>query len=188
MARYGLNILKSCSFRLATQHFGNTYYYEAPVPDTDTAALNALIDSVVALERAQHATSVSFVRARLWSQIGTPSQNQMLIDRVLTGLGSGSASGSIDKERAFLIRFKAGQDSKGRDVYLRKWFHLDVGALATNSITPGQIAQTSALNSTQKGALETFGNNLKSVPRTGGTWDLVSKNRSEEHTSELQSP
>jgi len=175
--RYGVNTLKSTSFRNATQHFGNTYYFEAPVPPTADVTLNDLIDDLVAWEKTIHGTTVNFVRARLWSQIGTPAQNNMLIDRSLSGTGSATAHGSLDKERAWLIRFRAGVDTRGRPVYLRKWFHLDALSIAGTSVGTDVMRNVSGFTAAHRTAMETLANNLKNFEYTPGqTWDLVAKN------------
>jgi hypothetical protein len=174
--RFGVSVTKSTSFRLGVQQFSNTYYFEGPVTEASTTELQALADAVVALERAQHGPNITFVRVRVWSQIGTPSQNNMLIDQDLSGVGTASAAGTYDKERAFLVRFRAGVDSRGRPVYLRKWWHLDVSTVGGTAISANALQQTAALTSGQRAALETFANSFKSINISpGNPWELVAK-------------
>src|SRR3954470_12895414 len=122
MARVGVSIVKSTSFRGVAQEFGNTYYYQTPLPVTATVAGN-LIDHIVTLEKAQHSTAVTFVRAKCWSAGGTKQENEMITQKNLSGTGSNGSGGAstlnMDKERAFLVRFRAGNDTRGRPVYLR---------------------------------------------------------------------
>lgn len=176
--RFGVSIEMSTSYRLATQHFSNTFYYEAPVTEEATSTLNDLVDDLVAIMKAAHSNQVTFTRARLWSQIGTPSQNQMLIDRALSGVGTGATSFAADKERAFLIRFRAGVDTKGRPVYLRKWLHLDVGAINATNMTTAAVQQTAQLPAGILTGLVNLGESFKTIPVGLGpdTWDLVAKN------------
>jgi len=89
----------------------------------DQAAADTMIDNLVTLEKTFHSTLVTFVRGRLWSQIGTPSQNEMITQKNLSGTGARTTVASLDKERAFLFRLRAGNDSRGNPVYLRKWYH-----------------------------------------------------------------
>jgi hypothetical protein len=175
MARYGVNILKRCSFRGGTQHFGNTYYYEVNISASSLSALETMLDELVAKEKAMHATDVTFVRGRVWSQVGTPSQNNMLVDKALSGTGALTTSTTMDRERAFLVRFRAGVDSRGRPVYLRKWWHLMAGSIAGSGITNDQLKQVEELNSTQRSALETFANSMKTFTTGGQTANLVAK-------------
>jgi hypothetical protein len=184
MARYGVQVEKSTSFRGAAQPFSNTYYYEGAVANGDPTDPNAIgyanniLDDVVALERAIHGTNVTFVMARCWSQIGTKEQNQMLVQRALSGNGTGAGpSTAADKERAFLVRFRAGNDTRGRPVYLRKWFHLDIGVIASEGISNAQLQQTAQLTSGQRSQLETWANGFKTItPGAGPNATLVAKN------------
>jgi hypothetical protein len=175
MARYGVNILKRTSFRLGTQHFGNTYYYETNIAATNLTDLNLMIDEVVAKEKAMHASVVTYVRARLWSQIGTQQQNQMLIDRNLSGTGALSDALTMDRERACLVRFRAGVDTKGRPVYLRKWWHLLSSTIGGVAVTNAQLQNTAELTSAQRSALETFADSLKAFTIAGVAANLVAK-------------
>jgi hypothetical protein len=176
MARFGVNILKRVAFRGGTQHFGNTYYYDDPLGTPGLSTLEALVDDIVAKEKNNHSSAVTFVRGRLWSQIGTPSQNNMLVDKALSGTGSRSTVAGLDRERAFLVRFRAGVDSLGRPVYLRKWLHV-CGAISGTSISTGALEQTSELTTTERTAVEAFGDSIKSITvgAPAHTFNLISK-------------
>jgi hypothetical protein len=175
VARYGLAVLKRVSFRGGTQHFSNVYYYETNIAASNLTDLNLLADEVVAKEKAVFATDVTFVRARLWSQVGSAAANQMLVDKTLSGTGAIAPSTAMDLERAFLVRFRAGSDSRGRPVYLRKWWHLHVSALGGSSITNNMLVQTDQLASATRSALETFANSIKSFTIAGTAANLVAK-------------
>lgn len=176
MARFGVNVLKRFAFRGGVQHFGNTYYYEDPLGTPALATLEALVDDIVAKEKARHSTNVTFVRGRCWSQLGSPSQNQMLVDKNLSGTGAISPATSLDKERAFLVRFRAGVDSRGRPVYLRKWWHLDA-AIGGVALSSGVLGNTSELDPAARTALESLGDSIKSISvgTPTHTFSLVSK-------------
>jgi hypothetical protein len=176
MARLGVSITKSVSFRGTAQEFSNTYYYEGPEPLNETVAGN-MIGLIVPKEKAIHGAAVTFVRAKAWSAGGTAGTNTMLAEQNLSGTGTaGASNSSMDKERAFLVRIRAGNDSKGRPVYLRKYWHLDVAALNAESITAAQLANITQLTTNQRNALVTAINDLKSLTPVGagGAWTLVS--------------
>jgi hypothetical protein len=176
MARTGVTITKSITFRGAAQDFSNTYFYQSVQGTVSEADAIALIDALVALEKPMHGTSVSFKFARAWSAGGTQAQNNMIAQKQLSGNGTGgSPAVGMDKERAFLVRFRAGNDSKGRPVYLRKWWHLDVGALASESITVGAMENVSQLSSGQRANLVTKGNQFKDVTANAVSYALVSE-------------
>lgn len=178
MARVGVSIVKSTSFRGVAQEFGNTYYYETPLPVVSAVATQ-LIDHLVTLEKALHSSAVTFVRGKCWSAGGTPASNEMIAQKSLSGTGSngggGAATLNMDKERAFLVRFRAGNDSKGRPVYLRKWWHLDAAAIASQSITGPMLSQTAGLSTAIRTGLENFANDFKSITTLPQNFDLVSE-------------
>lgn len=181
MSRFGVQLEKSLSFRGATQPFSNTYYYEMAAanspPDATgvIATANALLDALIPIERAQHSTAVAYVMGRVWSADGPKADRQMIVQRALSGTGGLSQTPtSLDRERAFLIRFRAGNDTRGRPVYLRKWFHLTVSAIASNSITSTMHEQTAQLTTPIRTALEAFGDSFKNItPGAGPVAHLV---------------
>jgi hypothetical protein len=177
MARCGISVTKSVSFRGTAQEFSNTYYYEIPEPLNATVAEN-LLDLVVTSERSRHASSITFVRGRAWTAGGSQATNQMLIEKPLSGTGTGgTGSTAMDKERAFLVRIRAGVDSKSRPVYLRKWLHLDVGTFGGQAISNTMLQNVDQLHSASRAALVTFMDEIKVLAPAGGggSANLVSK-------------
>jgi hypothetical protein len=149
--RIGVSITKATSFRGVQQEFSNIYYYEM-LSLPDQAAADTLIDNLVTLEKTFHATSVTFIRGRLWSQVGTPAQNNMISQKNLSGTGARTADTQMDKERAFLFRLRAGNDSRGNPVYLRKWYH-SCGSFATGiTMASGIFQNTSGFSSAERDA------------------------------------
>jgi len=177
MARVGISITKSITFRGVAQEFSNTYYYEGPALPGETVA-ETMIDFLVTEEKQIHATTVSFKRGRCWSAGGTNQTNQMIKDKALTGTGSATANSFLDRERAVLVRFRAGNDTKGRPVYLRKWWHLDVAAIGGSGISNPQAQNVDQLVSAQRATIVGWGDDIKQMTPTGGagTYNLCSKN------------
>jgi hypothetical protein len=166
MPQMSVSIVKSTSFRGAQQEFANTYTYATP-PVDQVAYADTLINAIVDLERPMFAANVNFVRARAWSSGGTKAQNEQLAQKILTGTGgAGSTPASYDRERAFLVRARAGNDSKGRPVYLRKWWHLNGGFLV-NSLTDAQLGNTAQLDSSQRTQLAAKFDLFKTIVTTG---------------------
>lgn len=138
MPRVGISITKTTPFRNSVQEFSNVYYYEM-LTLPDQAEAGTMIDNIVTKEKTLHSTQVTFLRGRLWSQLGSPGSNEMINQKNLSGTGSTSPITGMDKERAVLVRLRAGVDSRGNPVYLRKWFHCcgnfgTAGAFATSSL------------------------------------------------------
>lgn len=98
------------------------YYYDmGTLPNA--AAADAIIDNIVTKEKTMHSSAVTFVKGRVWEQTGDKATTQMISTKNLSGTGSMSTVAGFDKERAFLVRLRAGVDVRGNPVYLRKWFH-----------------------------------------------------------------
>jgi hypothetical protein len=131
MAIYGVSITKRCTFRGQPQEFSNTYYYEGPI--IGGGDVEDLINKIVVIEKELHSTDVTFVFGRGWSASGAPSENEMMADGPLSGTGSYPPNTSMDRERAFLIQWPAGNNVRGRPVYLRKWYH---SCGACKAVTP----------------------------------------------------
>lgn len=171
MARYGLSIEKSLEFRDSTQPFANVYYYRALVGATeDDASLNALLDQIVAKEKTFHSARVTFVRARLWiTGTGSRETNIMRVQKALSGVGARTATTSMDAERAILIQWPAGFDSKHRPVKLRKWYHTcghPTAAAFGSTVLENRVAITQA----ERDAIDLMMEPLLSpvVPGVGG--------------------
>lgn len=174
MARIGVSITKSVTFRGATQEFSNVYYYQGgTLPDASGA--DAIIDAIVAAEKSWHSTVVTFVRGRLWSQEGSPAANNMISQKNLSGTGTQNADASLDRERAYLFRIRAGVDVRGNPVYLRKWYHscgvFDVAVGLSAALT----GNTGAFSSGQRTTMSTKVDGLKNLSQAGGGWSLCAK-------------
>jgi hypothetical protein len=173
MAQIGISIVKRVAFRLHTQEFANTYHYGSVLGEPDVGTASALIDEVTAAEKLFHSSLVSFVFARLWTSGGSISSNHMILEKALTGTGSTTPGTAVDPERAVLIQWPAGLDSRGRAVYLRKWYHAlgNFGSVVmTNNLLTQQIAFTSAERTTMANLAD-----ANSRIGTSNEWGLVAE-------------
>lgn len=152
MGQITLSITKRTAFRDWTQDFSNVYTYTSTAANPDEAGALALIDEMVTFEKTIHATTVSFVYGRCWSSGGSISSNVMIGEKALSGVGSASASTTMDKERAFLIQWPAGVDSRGHAVRLKKWYHT-CGIPSGVTVDTNILANTGGLNTTSRNAL-----------------------------------
>jgi hypothetical protein len=152
MARIGVSITKSTPFRDSVQEFSNVYYYEcATVPNATQA--ESIIDSVVAVERGLHGAGVTFVRGRCWTETGNKATNEMITQKTLSGTGNLPANTTLDKERALLFRLRAGNDSRGNPVYLRKWYHPQSLTFGGVGISSSHIANTGGFTTTERNGM-----------------------------------
>lgn len=171
MGQVSLSITKRTPFRDSVQEFSNTYTYGSLVPNPSSdAEADSIMDPVIAMERALHSTDVTFVRARLWSSGGTKAANQMIRQKTLTGTGTGSTYGpGVDKERAVLIQWPAGNDSLGRPVKLRKWYHV-CGNIGSVGLSAALISQTTGFSTTDR---NTIASQVNAITRVNGSvWGL----------------
>lgn len=185
MPRVGVSITKSTSFRGASQEFSNVYYYEvSSLPDISQA--DTMIDNITALEKTFHATPVTFVRGRLWSETGNKATSEMISQKNLSGTGARTLASNLDKERAFLFRLRAGVDSRGNPVYLRKWYHscgvFVTGQTITDPILANTAGWSAAERSAQVAAMNAIGDangsalapklcsKVGRLPTVGQTW------------------
>src|SRR5215211_7058175 len=174
MSRIGISITKSVLFRGVAQEFSNVYYYTNVGGLPDSSQADNLIDALTAIEKGFHSTQVTFVRGRLWSQAGSPGANNMISQKNLSGTGSKSTVANMDRERAYLFRLRAGVDSRGQPVYLRKWYH-SCGFFAAISIDAGKLEITNGLTSTEKDTMRTAVQQIGQLSGSGGPWDLCAK-------------
>lgn len=170
----GLSITKSTSFRAATQEFSNVYYFNCgSLPSASEA--DTLIDAATAIEKGFHSSSVTFLRGRVWSQGGSPASNNMISQKALTGNGTTSTVSSFDKERAWLFRWRAGNDSRGNAVYLRKWYHSCGNGPGNVVPTSGNLDQTASLGASVKSNSEAAVSGIQSITAAGISYSLTAK-------------
>jgi hypothetical protein len=175
MSRVGVSITKSCAFRGGTQEFSNVYYYENAGGLPDEAQATGIIDTLTGQEKTWHSTNVTFVRGRLWSQGGSPGTNNMIAQKNLSGTGATSVVASMDRERAYLFRLRAGVDSRGNPVYLRKWYH-SCGTF-DSSVAPSATTLENTTGFTQAGR-DTAAAKMdvvRTMVANAGPWELISK-------------
>lgn len=168
MGIIGVSITKRVSYRESTQEFSNVYFYEiTPVP-TNAAAADPIIDEVKAYEVPLHSTEVTFVRGRLWTAGGSPAANEMISQKNLSGTGNQAPNSSLDRERAVLAYWPAGVDSRGKPVFLRKWYH-SCGGCAGVAFVAGEMQQTVSLTSTKRDQIAAAVNDVEIIQGGAGT-------------------
>lgn len=168
MALWGVSIEKTTSYRGAAQVFANVYHYNDAGGAPSDANLETLLDNLVTIEKGMHSTAVTFVRGRVWSAGGSEAANQMRVDKSLSGAGTLTHDSALNREMAVLIRWRAGVDSRGRPVYLRKWYHAlatTIGGVATSGTWAANTAQ---ISQAARDAAETQADNVVSET-VGGT-------------------
>jgi hypothetical protein len=184
MARIGISITKSVPFRNSNQEFSNVYYYEGYPDFPNQATAEGFIDDMKAKEVPWHSTGVTFVRGRLWKQIGTPGQNEMIAQKNLSGTGSSLNDTTQDRERAVLVRRRAGTDVRGNPVYLRKWFHC-AGGFGSVGFAAGVLANTSSISQANRDTIAGLVGDINTLGPIGNQGNICAKNGRQPGTGTL---
>lgn len=153
MARIGVSITKSTSFRGGVQEFSNVYYYDVSAVPT-VAQADTIIDNLTTMEKTFHSSQVTFTRGRLWTETGNKATNEMISQKNLVGTGARSGVTGMDKERAFLVRLRAGNDSRGNPVYMRKWYHACGLFFSGQTVSSTQLENNAQLTSGDQTSIE----------------------------------
>lgn len=177
MARVGVSITKETAFRDNTQEFSNVYYYDNGAGAAPSAAqADALIDAIAAQEKTWHANNVTFTFGRCWTAGGGAGANEMISQKTLTGVGALSNVASMDKERAFLFRWRAGNDSRGHAVYLRKWYHSQGPIPGTSAANvSATLTNQTGFTTGDRSAMALTISVVTTQSAGGGGWQLVAK-------------
>jgi hypothetical protein len=177
LSRIGISITKETPFRDSNQEFSNVYYYKNdPGAIPSAAGAQAIVDTLIALERQWHSTAVQFTHSRVWSAGGGPSENNMINEATLSTAGLASGNSSLDRERAVLIQYEAGFDSRGHRVYLRKWYHICGNWPSATSVTgTTQMANTAAIVSGDRVIVSNQVDDILTVAGENGPWLLCAK-------------
>jgi hypothetical protein len=172
MGQIGISITKRTPFRESTQEFNNTYHYGSALPNPSASEAEALLDELVADEKVFHSNQVTFVFGRVWSSGGNQSENQMLFQKGLSGVGAGSTITNYDRERAFLVQWPAGLDSRGHKVYLRKWYHT---LCVVGGVTIGQtiLENTAGFTQPNRDAMAAVFDSVSRIGAGVEEWGLV---------------
>lgn len=178
MPDFGLSIEKSVSFRGFQQPFANVYYYRQNDIAVDAiVTLEDLLTFIVDREKAIHSTDVNFLRGRVWNtNSGSQQTNLMRVDKALTGTGVCSPNTSLDRERAILVRWSAGLDSRNKPVYLRKYYHVCGNPPSGGAVfSAAQLQNTAELTNGQKGAYSTELVSVRTPNGGGFPFALIAK-------------
>lgn len=160
MPKYGVAIEKSVSFRGVQQPFSNRYHYEGAT--MTPAQATQLAQNVAGQEKVLHSTDVSFKYFRVWLDTGNKATSEMVAQGNLSGVGQSASSPTMDRERAVLIQWRAGSDSRGRPVFLRKWYHV-CGQFGSFTFQGGHLQNTLAFTTSERNTINQAAGGLEVV-------------------------
>jgi hypothetical protein len=173
MALVGVSIKKKTAFRDSVQEFTNVYHYTYTGLNPGESLAEDIIDAIVAIEKDTHSSAVTFVDAKVWSAGGTKEENTMIFQKTLSGSGTGTGQ-DIDKERAILIQWRAGKDSRGKPVRLKKWFHTVGPGSSSASLTAGVVNNTVSFSFASRTAIESAFGGLRMLQVNASPMQLCS--------------
>ena len=98
----------------------------------------------------------------------------MLEQKPLGGTGSSSVFAGMDKERAYLFRWPAGNDSRGNPVFLRKWYH-SCGNFASVGSSSSINENVTGFTQAQRDTAAALVQDAATLSAAGGGWFLCAK-------------
>lgn len=162
MAAPGVVLYKTFTWRGNTEEWGNTYHFVGD-PPSNAAGWRDLVDALISLEKHTLDESVTIERAICYENTDDPSVYSYDLSAfagVVPGTIDTVAIGAIRQEgtTAYMARWNTGRlNSKGRPIYLRKYFH---PALSADFVPDTLIAGAHT-------ALNTF---AAAVMASSGSW------------------
>lgn len=170
MAQTTFSITKRAPFRNSTQEWSNVYTYGSVVAPNESEVL-ARIDELTAFEKTIHANNTTFLHGRGWSSGGSISSNIMIGEKDLSGVGALTVNVNCDVERAYLFMWPCGFDSRGHQIYLRKWYH-SCAAIPGSTLSTGILNNSSGFTSTERTAIAST---VNAIRRIGGADEYLLK-------------
>jgi hypothetical protein len=164
MSKPGITLVKRFTYRGSQEEWSNRYHFTETAPASD-AAWKTLVDAVIAQEKTVYSSDVKVVRAYCFTD--TDNDAVTIIDYTALGaeVPGTFASGGVPPapgDDAMWIRWGTGtRTSKGKPIYLRKYFH--------NVFTTSATVGNDAIQTAQKTALTNLGTHLKDGTISGFT-------------------
>lgn len=150
-AKTGLTIVKKFSYRGdANEEWSNTYHFTGTVP-ADSTAWRALFDAVVLQEKTVYTADVHVIRGYGYADDADNATSVWTVDLEVSPETPVAGTLSIGTQSynpgdcAVWARWKTSRlNTKGKAIYLRKYFHLALSASTSDFDTIG-AAQKAAL-------------------------------------------
>lgn len=158
-----VSISKQTLFQGQQDVFSNRYMFE--VPELNQATGEALINAVVAAEKALHASDVEFVHGRAFTT-GPLGSGSMYATLELDGFGARAPAAAMYRECAVLVQWPLPRGASivpgalGRYRSLKKWLHANTLPGATN----GELAGTAALTAATKQPFRDYAAAIEAIP------------------------
>lgn len=176
MAIIGITITKETAFRDSVQPFSNMYFYNNGAGGTPTGTeANNLIDELTAFEKTVHSNAVTFTFGRCWLQALTELGSTMIVQKPLSGAGALGVDTALDKERAFLFRRRAGNDSRGNPVFLRKWYHSCGAFPGSGGLDTGLYSNATGFSSAERTAMANAMDTISNIGGSPGPFDICAR-------------
>jgi hypothetical protein len=122
----GLTVIKKFQYRGVDEEFSNRYYFSGSVPSSDSA-WHTLFDALVAEEKKLYMNTVAVVRGYGYDDDDEDANNVWSIDlstAPVVGTLTSGAGQPLSGDTANWVRWTTSRlNSKGKRIYLRKYFH-----------------------------------------------------------------
>ncbi len=134
----GLTLVKRFTYRGdASEEFSNTYHFSGTVP-ADSTAWKALADALILKEKLLYSANAAVVRAYGYDSDADDAHAVWAWDYLAAGTTVAgtltSSNAPTAGDQAVWIRWKTSRlNSKGKPIFLRKYFHCVFGAGLTSA-------------------------------------------------------
>ena len=152
-SQVGITLVKRFYYRGdPNEEFSNTYHLSGSVP-SDATAWRTLVDALIAQEKTGYSFDVQVIRAYGYDSDSPTATAVFSVD--LTVSPNSPVSGTLSPtggaqqsgDCAVWVRWKTSRlNSRGKPIYLRKYFHDVFATIVTNTADTVLAAQKTALN------------------------------------------
>ena len=173
----GLTVISEIDYRGGREEYSNQFHFTGSAP-TDAAGWDALCAAFIPLFRALIPSQVTVKRIYCYTDTANDSVHSYDLANhggVLTGTAAyGGGVTTCPGDSAYWVRWTTGRtSSKGKPVYLRKYFHPGISVAATKDLLDttlkGNITTAAAAIAASSGAWPGIAGPTYDVPGTVAT-------------------
>lgn len=171
-----VTLIKKMSYRgNPNEEWSNKYFLTGGVPASDAEWL-ALVNALKAQERTCYSLNMTIVRAYGYNsdELNADSVYQRdMVAATETVVGTLSSTGGqlTQAESAAWVRWKTSRMSRGKPIYLRKYFHgIYAASSTTDTLSPATVTALQAFGAKMRDGTFLDGRTVRARNQTGETF------------------